>query len=258
MREDVHADGLVTWSFDLAERAGVVAAVTTRVGGASTGAYAGCNLGGQVGDDPAAVAANRAAVARALGVDDLTIPDQQHGRRVAVVAAGVGPDDDLVATDALVTLEPGRAVAVLAADCAPVVLVDPVARAVAVAHSGRKGTVLDVLGATVATLVDVAGSRPADLLVGVGPCIGASAYEIDGEALAEVEAAFGGAFLTPSRPGRAYFDLQAAVVHRLVEAGVPAGSVELAGATTDTRQDRFFSDRAARPCGRFGVVAALR
>jgi copper oxidase (laccase) domain-containing protein len=163
-----------------------------------------------------------------------------------------------VATDALVTLEPEVALAVLVAACAPVVLVDPGRRALAVAHAGRRGAVLDVLAATIDVLRTEAGSDPADLVAGVGPCIGRDAYEIDGTALAEVESAFGGAFLVPTAGGRAGFDLGAAVVHRLEQAGVRPDRIHTAGATTDAAPADLFSDRAARPCGRFALVAALR
>lgn len=266
MEVERHANGIVTWSFGFAGP-DLLAAVTTRAGGTSEGPYAGCNLGSHVGDEPARVAANREAVAEALAVGPLTIADQQHGRRVAVVRdelAGAGHDPSvpldprLVGVDALVTTVPEVALAILVADCAPVVLVDPVRRVLGVAHAGRRGTVLDVLGATIDAMGDLAGSAPADLLVGVGPCIGPSAYEIDGQALAEVRDAFGDELLTPSSAGRAWFDLGGAVLRRLHEAGVAPHRIERAAATTDSAPGDLFSDRAARPCGRFALVAALR
>lgn len=266
MRAERHANGVVTWSFDFAGP-DLVAAVTTRAGGTSDGVYAGCNLGGHVGDDPARVAANRVLVAEALGLGELTIADQQHGRRVVVVdedLAGAGHDPGaaldprLVGVDGLVTDVPGAAVAILVADCAPVVLADPVRRAIAVVHVGRTGAVLDVVAAGVEALGRLVGSAPADLVAGVGPCIGATAYEIDGDALAEVRDAFGDDLLEPSSGGRAHFDLRTAVLRRLTGAGVPGDRIEVVPATTDSAPDDLFSDRAARPCGRFAVVAALR
>jgi copper oxidase (laccase) domain-containing protein len=118
--------------------------------------------------------------------------------------------------------------------------------------------VVDVLAAAIDVLRTEAGSDPADLLAGVGPCIGRDAYEIDGSALAEVESAFGGAFLVPSGGGRACFDLRAAVVHRLERAGVRPDRIHAAATSTDRASADLFSDRAARPCGRFALVAALR
>jgi YfiH family protein len=265
VEERTHANGVVTRHFALADGGDLVAAVTTRFGGSSTGPYATCNLGSHVGDDPDRVRGNRDAVAEALGLDRLTIAQQQHGRRVAVVGeelAGAGheptaPDPRLDGVDALVTVTPGVALAVLAADCAPLVLVDPVRRVLGVAHAGRLGVVADVLAAVVQAMGELGGSPAQDLVVGIGPCIGATAYEIDGAALADVEAAFGGEFLLPTSAGRASFDLKGAVIARLEGAGVRRDRIEAAAATTDS-DPLLFSDRAARPCGRFGVVAALR
>jgi len=257
---------MCTWHFAF-DGPGVLAAVTTRHGGTSTGPYSGLNLAYHVGDDPARVADNRRLLGDALGVGDVTVPDQQHGRRVAVVddalaGAGYPSDDDarrqLPATDALVTDRPGVSLGVLMADCGPVVLFDPARRVLGVVHSGRRGTVLDVVGAAVATMHDRFGSDPADLLAGVGPCIGGDHYEIGGPALAETVDALGDRFLAPSRPGHARFDLPGAIRWRLLQAGVPAEGVEMAGVDTFGATADLFSDRAARPCGRMLLVAALR
>jgi YfiH family protein len=261
----VHANGVQTWPVDLGD--GVLAAVTTRHGGHSTGAYAGCNLAFHVGDDPAAVRANRALVCAALGVDRLTVADQQHGRTVAVVdeaLAGAGHDslEDAVArlpaTDGLVTDVPGVALAVLVADCAPVVLHDPVRGALGVAHAGRRGVVLDVLGATIDALRERYGTAPGDLRAAVGPCIGPASYELGGAELEETSAALGDDLLVPTRPGHARFDLPTAVHRRLAESGVPADQVQGVAVDTFTATDDLFSHRVERPCGRFALVAALR
>jgi YfiH family protein len=264
VREVRYPNGVVTWAFDLGP--GARAEVTTRAGGTSEGVYATCNLGGHVGDDPARVLANRDAVAEAIGVPALTIADQQHGTAVAVVdrgLAGAGHDPGapldpaLVGVDALATVEPGVAVAILVADCAPVVLHDPGRGALAVVHAGRRGTLLGIVEAAVRALRDLAGSVPSELRAGVGPCIGASAYELGGAALDEVRAAYDGRHLAPTRPGHAAFDLRAAVLEALEGAGVPRRATEVAEASTDAAPE-LFSDRAARPCGRFALVALLQ
>ncbi|HVX23459.1 MAG TPA: polyphenol oxidase family protein [Acidimicrobiales bacterium] len=266
MRRQVHPGGVCTWHFDL-DGPGVLAAVTTRHGGASTGPYRGLNLAYHVGDDPDRVAGNRRLLCRALGVATVTVPDQQHGCRVAVVdgdlaGAGYRSDDDararLPATDALVTDQPGVALGVLMADCGPVVLFDPGRPALAVVHSGRRGAVLDVVGAAVRTLQDRFGTDPADLRAGVGPCIGPASYEIGGDALADTADALGDRFLAPSRPGHAHFDLPGALRWRLLQAGVPDRQVEMAAVDTYRSTADLFSDRAARPCGRIMLLAALR
>jgi YfiH family protein len=259
-----YPNGVVTWAFDLGP--GARAEITTRAGGVSEGVYASCNLGAHVGDDPARVKANRDAVAEALGLRALTIAEQVHLDEIAFVdreLAGAGHDpsepldERLVGVDVLATTERGVGLAILVADCAPVVVHDPVRGALAVAHVGRRGSMLQGGGQAVRALEQLAGSRPEDLVAGVGPCIGTAAYELGDLALDEVHAAFGGDHLTPTRPYHATFDLRAAVVDGLLRAGVAADRIEVAEATTDTAED-LFSDRAARPCGRFALVACLR
>jgi copper oxidase (laccase) domain-containing protein len=141
------------------------------------------------------------------------------------------------------------------------VLYDPVRRAAGVAHSGRVGTVKGVIPQTIKAMAATFGSAPADLLIGIGPAIGVASYEIGAAEAAEVSAAFGDAatqLLTPTRPGHATFDLPAAIRWQLAAAGVPVRSVHDLAIDTRTGTDDFFSDRAARPCGRFAAIACLR
>ena len=248
----------------------LTAVVTTRHGGVSAGPYGRLNLGGHVGDDPAAVTENRRRLAAELGVARLTVADQKHTARVAVVderLAGRGHDGTadaaaaFPATDAMITSLPGAALAILVADCAPVVLYDPVLRVAGVAHSGRVGTVKGVIPETVKAMAAAYGSAPGDLLIGIGPAIGAASYEIGPAEAAEVTAAFGDdgtRLLTPTRPGHAAFNLTAAIRAQLRAAGVPDENVHDMAVDTRTSTDDFFSDRAARPCGRFAAVAVLR
>jgi YfiH family protein len=248
---------------------GVTAVVTTRHGGVSTGPYGSLNLAQHVGDDPDAVAENRRRLAAALGVDRLTFADQRHTATVALVGealAGRGHDSmaDAVAafpaTDALITSRPGIALATMVADCAPVVLYDPVRQAIGVAHSGRVGTLLGVVTKTIAAMTDAFCSSPGDVLVGIGPAIGAASYEIGAAEAAQVTAALGDegtALLAPSRSGRALFDLVGAIRGQLRATGVPPGNVHDLGVDTKTSTADFFSDRAVRPCGRFAAVVVL-
>jgi YfiH family protein len=247
----------------------VTAVVSTRHGGVSTGPYGSLNLGGHVGDEPTAVAQNRHRLAAALGANRLTVADQRHTDRVAVVTralSGRGHDGvadsaaAFPATDALITDLPGTALAILVADCAPVVFYDPVRRAVGVAHSGRVGTLRGVVPKTVAAMTAAFGTAPGDLLTGIGPAIGAASYEIGAAEATQVMDALGAGgagLLRPSRPGHALFDLAGAIRGQLRTAGVPAANVYDLAVDTRTNTDDFFSDRAARPCGRFAAVARL-
>jgi polyphenol oxidase len=163
--------------------------VTDRRGGRSASPYDSFNLGDHVGDDPAAVAANRLRVARELGVpiERLVWMGQVHGAGVAVVD---GPQDDPVPdTDALVTRTPGLVLGVLAADCVPVLLADPVAGVVAAAHAGREGVRKGIVPAALAAMVRL-GARADRVSALLGPAVCGSCYEVprDVQALVEREA----------------------------------------------------------------------
>jgi polyphenol oxidase len=246
----------------------VTAVVTTRHGGVSSGSYASLNLGDHVGDDHDAVLENRRRLAEALGVDRLTVPDQQHKNRVAVIDAALagrghnGVAESVAAfpaTDAMITNLPGTAMTIMVADCAPVVIFDPEHKAVGVAHCGRGGTVRGVLPTTIEAMTARYGSVPADMLVGIGPAIDAASYEIGDAQAAEITSTFGDAgLLTPTRPGHCTLDVVGGLRIQLRTAGVKDANVHDMAIDTRTSTDTFFSDRAARPCGRFMIAAVLQ
>ncbi|MER7765045.1 peptidoglycan editing factor PgeF [Streptomyces sp. NPDC097619] len=158
-------------------------AFTDRWGGVSAVPYEQLNLGGAVGDDPAAVRANRAAAAGALGLDPDRVVwmNQVHGRDVAVVEDvwPTGPDGtrDCPSVDAVVTTRRGLALAVLTADCTPVLLADPVAGVVAAAHAGRPGLVAGVVPAAVEAMTAL-GADPARITARTGPAVCGRCYEV--------------------------------------------------------------------------------
>jgi len=223
--------------------AGIRAAVTTRAGGASEGPFASLNLAGHVDDDPAAVAANRRALAGALGGSgEPAWLEQVHGVAVADAAAGPGQQ-----ADASVATQPGAVCAVLTADCLPVLLARSDGSAVAAAHAGWKGLAAGVLEATVARL------GRGRLTAWLGPAIGPNAFEV-GE---EVRAAFtdpdpGAAPCFRYRDGQLHADLYALARRRLFAAGV--AEVHGGGRCTFTEAERFYSYRRD---GRTGRLATL-
>jgi copper oxidase (laccase) domain-containing protein len=154
---------------DWAPPAGVRALSTTRRGGVSHAPWGGFNLGDHVGDDPRAVAANRALLRRELPAEPLWLT-QVHGTR-CVDAATVAPGAE---ADASVTRRRGVVCAVLAADCLPVLLCDERASVVGVAHAGWRGLAAGVIEATVAAM-DEPGER---LMAWLGPAIGPQAFEV--------------------------------------------------------------------------------
>jgi len=236
---------------------GLVHGVTRRAGGVSVGGYASLNLGRSSGDDPAAVAENGRRVAAALGaVGRVRFPHQVHGR--AVVVLDRPPDGPLPEADAVATDVPGLAVGVLGADCPGVLVVDPVHRALAVVHSGWRGTVAGVLVAAIETLVARYGSRPAELRVAIGPGISARRYEVGPDVVAPFLEALPAArpCVASGRGDRAYLDLAAALRLQAHGAGVPDGQVEALDLCTFDGRDAFFSHRRdGAATGRHALVA---
>ncbi|MFJ3421337.1 MULTISPECIES: peptidoglycan editing factor PgeF [unclassified Streptomyces] len=163
-------------------------AFTDRWGGVSAVPYEELNLGGAVGDDPDAVRTNRELAAKSLGLDPGLVVwmNQVHGADVAVVEEPWG-DSDIPSVDALVTARRGLALAVLTADCTPVLLADPVAGIAGAAHAGRPGMVAGVVPAAVRAMVEL-GADPARIVARTGPAVCGRCYEVPAEMRADVAA----------------------------------------------------------------------
>ena len=192
--------------------------VTDRRGGRSRAPYDSFNLGDHVGDDPAAVAANRSRVARELGVgeDRLVWMEQVHGAEVAVLDGPTsGP---LAGTDAVVTTATDLVLCVLTADCVPVLLTDPVAGVVAAVHAGREGVRKGVLPATLSAMAG-RGARARHVTALLGPAVCGACYEVPEAMQAEV-AAVTPAAAVRTRRGTPGLDLRAGLAEVLARAGV--------------------------------------
>jgi YfiH family protein len=265
-----HAGTLPVYRFDqLNDDPELVHAVFTRLGGVSLPPYASLNLGHTVGDDPTAVSTNHNRVYEALGVgrSQIVTCHLTHSADVLVVTAAdsgqtVGQGDAMVTADTDVYL------GMRFADCVPILLRDPVRRAIGLVHAGWRGTVKNVAQAAVQTMVDKLGCSPQAITAIIGPSIGRCCYQVGEEVIQAVEAAFSsqstsgngdnGAHLFSRHNGRyAYFDLWEANRQQLAAAGV--GEVVMAGLCTACHADHFFSHRAEKgQTGRFGVVLGYR
>ncbi|MET9434561.1 peptidoglycan editing factor PgeF [Streptomyces sp. NPDC006551] len=194
-------------------------AFTDRWGGVSAVPYEELNLGGAVGDDPEAVAANRAKAAAALGLDpgQVVWMNQVHGREVAVVDGPWG-ERPVPEVDAIVTARRGLALAVLTADCTPVLLADPVAGVAAAAHAGRPGMVAGVVPAAVRAMIEL-GAEPSRITARTGPAVCGRCYEVPEEMRAQVAAVEPAAFAETSW-GTPAVDVTAGVHAQLERLGV--------------------------------------
>ena len=229
----------------LADRSKIAHGFFTRHGGVSTGGYSSLNCGFGSKDDAEAVMENRARVAACLTAKDLITANQVHSATAVVVERPWGRDERPRA-DAIVTTMRGLAVAVLTADCAPVLFADPDAGIVAAAHAGWRGAFGGVIEATLAAMEGIGGRRER-IRAAVGPCIGQAAYEVGPEFEQEFLAQDRGNerfFRQRADDSRPYFDLSGYAESRLRLAGVVA--VSNLARCTYAHADDFFSYRRSR------------
>jgi YfiH family protein len=222
----------------------------SRQGGVSSGIYGSlnCSLGSR--DEVESVRQNRARVAETLGVEPhgLLSLCQVHSAK-AVIAEKPWDAGGTPEADAVVTRTPGLAIAVLTADCAPVLFCDPEARIIGAAHAGWRGALSGIIDAAVASMEEL-GAKRERIAAAVGPCISQRAYEVGADYverfLAE-EPASTAFFMTDESSGEPHFDLAGYVAERVARAGV--GTIADLGLCTYCDETRFFSYRRSQHHG---------
>ncbi len=225
----------------------VTAAISVRLGGVSQHPYHWLNLAYHVDDVDASVAENRRRFCAALGIDvrSLIMAQQVHGDRVAIVdesQAGRGAcrhADAIPETDAMVTASRSVALAVLTADCVPVLVVDPVREAIGIAHAGWRGTLSMIAAGTVLKMQDAFGTDPADCLIVLGPAIGPCCYTVG----ADVALQFQHTFPSAACVIEARLDLRQAIRTQLTAIGVETYSISSVGGCTACDPALFYSYR---------------
>jgi YfiH family protein len=224
--------------------------ITTRDGGRSRPPFDSFNLGGKVGDDPAAVAANQRKLADGigLGADRLVWMEQIHGRNAVLVD---GPHESAVeATDALVTAQPNLALVVLTADCVPVLLSDPDSGVVSAVHAGRVGARIGVVVSALRVMQE-AGARLDRIEALLGPAVCGECYEVPAEMQADVEEYLPGSACR-TRKGSTGLDLRAGLWEQLAAAGIAKIGVD---PRCTVESPELFSHR--RDEGRTGRLGAV-
>lgn len=221
----------------------------TRQGGVSTGIYGMLNCGPGSRDEPGNVSENRARVAEALGVgrDKLLTLYQSHSAKVVI--ADKPWKNEPPEADAIVTDVPGLAVAVLTADCAPVLLCDPQARVIGAAHAGWRGALSGIVESAVEAMEKL-GAKRERIAAAIGPAISQRAYEVGGdyvEGFLAEEPQSSAYFATDEASGEPHFDLAGYVADRLARAGV--GQLADLGLCTYCDETRFFSYRRSQHHG---------
>jgi polyphenol oxidase len=231
----------------LLDAPGIRHAFFTRRGGVSQGLYASLNVGLGSNDDPDAVRENRRLCAVHFDAPAIVTVHQVHSA-TALAADGLWPGEAPQA-DGLATSTPGVVLGALAADCAPVLFADPLARVIGACHAGWKGALNGVVEATVARL-EALGAHRDRLRAVVGPCIGPKSYEVGAEYLDRfvgADPAYARFFSPGAAPDKRMFDLPAFVLGRLAAAGVAAHA--WIGHDTCAEADDFFSNRRAFKTG---------
>jgi polyphenol oxidase len=250
---------LVVYRFESLDQPGLAHAVFTRCGGVSRGTLATLNVGSNVGDEPSALAENQRRIYTHLGIQagQVVTTRQVHGNKVALVTE-LDAGAILASTDGLATQQPNLALFLRFADCQPILLYDPVHHSLCLLHAGWQGIALGIAHRGVELMQSAFGSRPEDLVAGLGPAIGPCCYIVGDN----VAAAMGYALpdwsqvMAPAQGGWR-LDLWAANAQQLKAAGVTR--LEQSGLCTSCHVQHFYSHRAERGVtGRFAVVAFLR
>lgn len=213
-----------------------------RRGGVSGGIFASLNVGLGSSDAPVAVRENRRRAVDAVAPGAALVTLHQVHSNVVVPVTSAYPDADRPHADAMVTATPGLALGILTADCAPILLADAQAGVIGAAHSGWKGALHDIAGATV-TAMEALGARREHIVAAIGPCIARASYEVDAafrDRFLTDDAAHDG-FFARGRGDRFQFDLEGLVAMRLAAAGVR--QVAALGIDTYPDADRWFSYR---------------
>ena len=226
--------------------AGARHAFFTRSGGVSNGLFGSLNCGFGSGDSSEKVARNREIAMDRLGLpaDRLVTCRQIHSVAVVTVERP-WRREEAPRADGLVTAVPGVALGVLTADCAPVLMHDPVAGVIGAAHGGWRGTLGGVVEAIIGRMVAL-GAECSRIRAAIGPCIGPQSYEVGPEFRETFLADDPGSrrwFAPARREGHFLFDLASYLAQRVARSGVV--QVEITNHDTVTEEDRFFSFRRA-------------
>lgn len=253
------SDGLRYYQFDIFSK-DVLNAVFTRRGGVSPEPWTSLNLSISVGDDPARVAENRIHAFNSLGRDPASLHDVWlvHGTDVVHAEAPRSLNGHGQKADILFTNNPQVSLFMRFADCVPLLFHDPKKHVVGIAHAGWMGTVKGVAEASIEAMREKYGSKPQDVVVGIGPSIGVDHYEVGEDVASRFRGKFGedSQRILQTRDGKIHLDLWTANALQLQKMGVE--QIQISGLCTACHVDDWYSHRAEKGrTGRFGALMAL-
>ena len=256
----LHKNGLSCYYFSSFELPGIRHGIYSRKGGVSPHPWESLNLGGTVGDERVHVVENRRRVFAHAGLPVESIYDvwQVHSADVIYTRSPRPLNQAHEKADAIITDQPGITLFMRFADCAPILLYDPRKKAIGIVHAGWLGTVRRTVNACIKAMKEKVGSKPSDILAGIGPTIGPDHYEVRANVIEAVKQTFGddASALLIERENRVYFDLWAANQQLLVREGVKY--IECSGICTACDTEHWYSHRAEDgKTGRFAALISL-
>ena len=217
---------------------------TTRIGGVSSEKLKSLNLGYTVNDNPKNVTDNLELLAKSIGFEKMQMvsPKQTHSKNIGIVKSeqDIFPD-----TDALICNTPNICIFTRTADCVPILLFDPVQKVIAAIHSGWKSTVHKISKLTIELMQNEFGTKPGNIIAGIGPSIGPEVYEIGPEVIELFHKSFGeNHIVTPIKNSdKGLLNLWKINKQILVECGIPENKIEVAKICTYANPDLFYSAR---------------
>ena len=253
--------GTITYfQFSSLKLPGVYHAIFSRQGGISPPPWKSLNFGASVGDDINRVRENkeRALATLKLNTDSTYDVYQVHSSDVVIAHQPLRPGEIHRKADAIITQKKGLTLMMRFADCVPILLLDPVQRAIGIVHAGWVGTVNNIVEKAIYKMIETYGSNPGDIQAGIGPSIGPDHYQVGNDVIEKIKSSFGSkaAHLIGSDQGNTYFDLWKANKLLLNEAGVK--NVEISGICTACDLGSWYSHRHEKgKTGRFGAVIGL-
>jgi YfiH family protein len=232
---------------------GLIHRVFTRNFGYSKSPYNSLNVSHAVGDDPLSVDRNILTIRQNMGADRVMYMNQQHGDTVISLKDGfTAAPSKVFDADALITDIPRVAIMVKQADCQGIILFDTIKKAVAVVHSGWKGSVKNITGKAVEKMCTGFGSNPENIIAAIGPSLGPCCGEFT-----TYEEIFPAHFKDYLH-GKAHFDFWAITEKQLTDSGLKRENIEKASLCTRCNTGLFYSYRGEGITGRFGTVAMIK
>lgn len=251
----------------LLEQTGLVTtAFSTRLGGVSEGVFSQSNYSFSRGDDVQAVRENYRLLFQSAGLapESVCLSRQVHETHVLCAEdypqmRGIYDAPGSPEADGLITAQPGFTLVKLSADCATIFLLDPKTPAIALLHSGWRGTLENMASAGLSALETRYGSRPEDCLAAIAPAIGLCCFEVGEDVAAQFEARYGAKHIDSSTYAKPHIDITGLIEDQLLAAGVQQENIAASRLCTYCNSDLFFSHRRDRgQCGLTAAVFALK